>query len=396
MISALGKGREDHIAAARDGRSGIRAITSIDASSLECRIAGEVPTSLLEDEGARGDRFTRLALIAADEAVSQARLREASPDPRRIGTIIGTGMGGSATSDAAYERLYSKKLTRMPPTTIPQSMYNAATSAVSTAHGAQGPAFAVVSACASGAHAIGQGADWIRSGRGEMVLCGASDAPIVAGMIRGWESLRVLAIDNDAPWEACRPFSADRKGLVLAEGAAVFVLETEESAARRGCEIFGEIAGFGLTSDAGHLTDPSAEGAARAMTDALEDAGIEPSAVEYINAHGTATRANDVVETRAIRQAFGAHADRLAVSSTKSLHGHAMGASGAIEAALALLALNEGIVPPTINLTVPDPECDLDYVAEGSRQRIVDYFVSNSFGFGGMNASLVIRTGHHR
>ncbi len=328
--------------------------------------------------------------------MSQARLREASPDPRRIGTIIGTGMGGSATSDAAYERLYSKKLTRMPPTTIPQSMYNAATSAVSAAHGAQGPAFAVVSACASGAHAIGQGADWIRSGRGEMVLCGGSDAPIVAGMIRGWESLRVLAIDNDAPWEACRPFSADRKGLVLAEGAAVFVLETEESAARRGCEILGEIAGFGLTSDAGHLTDPSAEGAARAMTDALEDAGIEPSAVEYINAHGTATRSNDVVETRAIRQAFGAHADRLAVSSTKSLHGHAMGASGAIEAALALLALNEGIVPPTINLTVPDPECDLDYVAEGSRQRIVDYFVSNSFGFGGMNASLVIRTGHHR
>lgn len=396
IISALGRGREAHITAALDGRSGIRAISSIDASSLECRIAGEVPASLFDGETSKGDRFTRLALIAASEAAEQARLSELPQDRTRVGTIIGTGMGGSGTIDAAYERLYARGLTRMPPTTIPQSMYNAASSAVSAAHGTRGPAFSVVSACASGAHAIGQAADWIRAGRADVVLCGGSDAPIVAGMIRGWESLRVLAVDNDFPERACRPFSADRKGLVLAEGAAVFVLETAESAAWRGCAILGEIAGFGFTSDAGHLTDPSSEGAARAISDALADAGIEREAVEYVNAHGTATRANDLVETRAIRQVFGAHADRLLVSSSKSMHGHAMGASGAIEAALTLLALNEGIIPPTINLDVPDPECDLDYVSEGSRQRIVDYFVSNSFGFGGLNAALAVRTRHHR
>lgn len=355
-----------------------------------------MPASLLEGDTAKGDRFTRLALIAASEAAEQARLADLPSDRTRLGTIIGTGMGGSGTIDAVYERLYARGLTRMPPTTIPQSMYNAASSAVAAAHAARGPAFGIVSACASGAHAIGQAADWIRAGRADMVLCGGSDAPIVAGMIRGWESLRVLAVDNDFPERACRPFSADRKGLVLAEGAAVFVLETEESAVRRGCAILGEIAGFGFTCDAGHMTDPSSDGAARAISDALADAGIAPEAVEYVNAHGTATRANDVVETRAIRQAFGTHAERLAVSSTKSLHGHAMGASGAIEAALSLLALNDGIIPPTINLDVPDPQCDLDYVAEGSRQRIVDFFVSNSFGFGGLNAALAIRTRHHR
>lgn len=382
------------MAAAADGRIGIRAISSIDASHLDCRIAGEVPSSALENQAARGDRFTRLALIAAEEAAAQSRLDDPAIDRMRIATVIGTGMGGSETMDAAYERVYGRGLTRMHPATIPQSMYNAATSAVSSMLEARGPAFAVVSACASAAHAIGQAADWIRSGRADVAICGGSDAPIVPGMIRGWESLRVMAIENDAPESACRPFSADRKGLVLGEGAGILILESAAGAAQRGAEILGEIAGFGLTSDAGHPTDPSAEGAARAIALALADASIDAGAIEYINAHGTATRANDVVETRAIRQALGQHAGRVPVSSTKAMHGHAMGASGAIEAALSLVALNEGIIPPTRNLTVPDPECDLDYVAEGARERIVDYFLSNSFGFGGMNAVLALRTRH--
>lgn len=394
IISALGRGRDSHVAAAAEGRSGIRAISSIDASGLDCRIAGEVPASALEGQGTRGDRFTRFALIAAAEAAAQAGLEDPRLDRTRIATVIGTGMGGSETVDAAYERMYSRGLTRMPPTTIPQSMYNAATSAVSSMLEAKGPAFAVVSACASGAHAIGQAADWVRAGRADIVICGASDAPIVPGMIRGWESLRVLSIENDSPETACRPFSADRKGLVLAEGAGILILEGARSAARRGAQILGEVAGFGLTSDAGHPTDPSAEGAARAISLALADASVQAEAIEYINAHGTATRANDVVETRAIHHALGPHSTRVPVSSTKSIHGHAMGASGAIEAALSLVALNEAIIPPTRNLNAPDPECDLDYVSEGARERIVDYFLSNSFGFGGMNAVLALRTRH--
>jgi nodulation protein E len=271
-------------------------------------------------------------------------------------------------------------------------MYNAATSAVSRELGAFGPGFSLVSACASGTHSIGQAAQWIRTGFADVVVTGASDAPLITGIIRAWESLRVLAIDNDDPAGACRPFSANRKGLVLAEGAAVLILEAAEHAERRGAKTLGEIAGFGASSDAGHLTDPSADGAARAMLGALRDAKLAPNEVEYINAHGTATRANDSTETAAIRSVFGDHADRLAVSSSKSMHGHAMGASGAIELALSLVALNAGWIPPTLNLTAPDPECDLDYVAEGARQAAVTAFLSNSFGFGGMNAVLAVRT----
>jgi nodulation protein E len=247
--------------------------------------------------------------------------------------------------------------------------------------------YAVVSACASSAHAIGLAYQAIRAGQADAMFAGGADAPLTFGIIRGWESMRVLAIDNEHPAEACRPFSADRKGLVLAEGAAVFFLESFESARRRGVQILGEIAGFGATSDAGHLTDPSADGAARAIRMALRDAGFE--SVDYINAHGTATRANDVTETAAIKMVLG---DRVPVSSTKSMHGHAMGASGALEIACSLVALNEGFIPPTINLTTPDPACDLDYVPNEARPADVRTFLSNSFGFGGMNAVVALRT----
>jgi nodulation protein E len=388
IVSPFGRGRAATLDALRNARSGVRAITSIDPSSLNCRIAGEVPAAAHEGLHRGHDRFTRFALIAAEEAAQQAG--ELGARPERIGVLIGTGLGGCETLDASYRRIYADNA-RVPPLSIPMSMYNAASSAVSTKLGAKGVSYSVVSACASSAHAIGLAAQAIRAGQADAVFAGGSDAPIAPGIVRAWESLRVLAIDNEHPEAACRPFSADRKGLVLAEGAAVFVLESFESAQRRGAEILGELAGFGATSDAGHITDPSADGASRAMTLALEDAMLNASDVGYINAHGTGTRANDATETAAIKSVFGA--DVPPVSSTKSMHGHAMGASGSLEIAASLLALRDGFLPPTINLDQRDPECDLDYVPHQAREARVRAFLSNSFGFGGMNAVVAVRVG---
>ncbi len=388
IVSPFGRGRAAALEALRSARSGVRPIASIDASALNCRIAGEVPADAHDATHRGHDRFTRFALIAAEEALAQSGALDAEPE--RVGVILGTGLGGAETLDASYRRMYAEQA-RIPPMAIPSSMYNAAAAAVSTRAGAKGLAYSVVSACASSAHAIGLAMQAIRAGQADAVLTGGSDAPLVPGVIRGWEALRVLAIDNDRPAEACRPFSADRKGLVLAEGAAVFVLESLDAARRRGAEILGEIAGFGATSDAGHITDPDAGGAARAMALALRDARFAPEDVGYINAHGTGTRANDSTETAAIKETFGEAARRLAVSSTKSLHGHAMGASGAIEIACSLLALRDGFLPPTINLTSPDPDCDLDYVPNEPRPARAGAVLSNSFGFGGMNAAVAVR-----
>jgi len=386
IVSPFGRGKAATLDALRNARSGVRAITSIDASSLNCRIAGEVPPEAHEGLHRGHDRFTRFALIAAEEAAQQAG--ELGARPERVGVLIGTGLGGCETLDASYRRMYAENA-RIPPLSIPMSMYNAASAAVSTKLGAKGLSYSVVSACASSAHALGLAAQAIRAGQADAVFAGGSDAPIAPGIVRAWESLRVLAIDNDHPEAACRPFSADRKGLVLAEGAAVFVLESLENAQRRGAAILGELAGFGATSDAGHITDPSADGAARAMVLALEDASLNASDVGYVNAHGTGTRANDATETAAIKSVFGT--DVPPVSSTKSLHGHAMGASGAIEIASSLLALRDGFLPPTINLDHPDPDCDLDYIAHEPREGEVEAFLSNSFGFGGMNAVVAVR-----
>ena len=381
IVSPFGRGREATLDALRHARSGVRTITSIDSSSLTCRIAGEFPGELSEHRG--HDRFTRFALLAAEEAAGQAG--DLGLEPERVGVLIGTGLGGAETLDANYRRIYGEN-GRPHPLGIPSSMYNAASSAVSVKLQAKGVSYAVVSACASSAHALGLAAQAIRAGQAEAVFAGGADAPLSVGIVKAWEALRVLAVDNEHPEEACRPFSADRKGLVLAEGAAVFVLESLENARRRGAEILGEIAGFGATSDAGHLTDPSADGAARAMRLALAEARL--NRVDYINAHGTGTRANDPTETQAIRAVFGDAAPP--VSSTKSLHGHAMGASGAIEIAASLLALRDGFLPPTINLTSPDPSCDLDYVPNEPRPARATSFLSNSFGFGGMNAVVAV------
>lgn len=382
LISPFGRGKDAILDGFRHGRNAVRVMTSIDPAPLNCKIAGEVPAEAHAGLHKGFDRFTRFALIAAEEAAAQARLEA---DPHRLGVIVGTGLGGCETLDAAYRRLYQDGQSRLPPASIPWSMYNAASSALSTHFHAQGLTYSVVSACASSAHAIGQAFHAIRNGQADVMIAGGADAPLVNGIIRGWESMRVLAPDM------CRPFDADRKGLVLAEGAAMLILESFDRATRRGQPILGEIAGFGITSDAAHLTDPSVDGAARAIAMALEDAGATASDLGYINAHGTGTRANDVTETAAIRKSVG---DRVPVSSTKSMHGHAMGASGAIEIAGTLVALNEGFIPPTINLTTPDPACDLDYVPLTAREARVRLFLSNSFGFGGTNGVIAARTVH--
>jgi beta-ketoacyl-acyl-carrier-protein synthase II len=388
IISPFGRGRDAALEAMRNARSGVRRLESIDTSALNCKIGGEVPADAHQGKFKGFDRFSRFALIAAEEAVEQARIAGAV-DPSRFGVIIGTGLGGCETLDAGFRRVYRDGQPRVPPTTIPWSMYNAAASALSTHFGAKGVAYSPVSACASSAHAIGQAFEAIRSGRADAILAGGADAPLTFGIILAWESMRVLSVDNEHPDAAARPFSADRKGLVLAEGAAVLVLESMDHARQRGASILGEIVGFGITSDAGHLTDPSADGAARAMRQAIGD-----DEIEYINAHGTGTRANDVTETAAIKSVFGDRAYRIPISSTKSMHGHAMGASGAIEIVSSLVALNENVIPPTINLETPDPACDLDYVPKHAREGRVRTFLSNSFGFGGMNGVVAVRTIH--
>ncbi len=393
IVSPFGRGRASAREAMREGRSGIRTIESADTSTLNCHIAGEVPAAAHQGTFRGVDRFSRFALLAAEEAVEQAGVRGAV-DPERFGVIIGTALGGSETLDAAYRRVYKDGQGRVVPLTIPMSMYNAAASAVSMHFGAKGVAYAPVSACASSAHAIGQAFHAIRAGQADAILAGGADAPLTFGIILAWESMRVLAIDNEHPEKACRPFSADRKGLVLAEGAAVLLLESMDHAKARGQSILGEVAGFGITSDAGHVTDPSADGEARAIRLALRDGSLAERDVAYINAHGTATRANDIAETAAIKAVFGDRAAQIPVSSTKSMHGHAMGASGAIEIACSLLALNDGFIPPTINLDTRDPQCDLDYVPHASRPARLPLFLSHSFGFGGMNGVLAVRTIH--
>jgi beta-ketoacyl-acyl-carrier-protein synthase II len=392
IISPFGLGKTAALEALRSATSGIKRLTSIDASELNSKIAGEVPEDAHAGQHRGFDRFSRFALIAAEEAAQQANYGSIGLEPDRIGALVGTGLGGCETLDAGYRRMYKESQARIPPTSIASSMYNAAASAVSMKYQAKGVSYAVVSACASSAHALGLAVAAIRSGQADAVIAGGADAPLTYGVIRAWESMRVLAVDNEHPERACRPFSADRKGLVLAEGAAVFVLGTLENATRRNQPILGELIGFGATSDAGHLTDPSMDGAVRAIRMALRDAKIAPEDIGYINAHGTATQANDVTETRAIKEVFGDAARRIPVSSTKSLHGHAMGASGAIEIACSLLALNAGFLPPTVNLDRPDPECDLDYVPNRAREGRPATFLSNSFGFGGMNAVVAART----
>ena len=391
-ISAFGEGAETLWSGLREGRSGIRPIRHERAADLRVRIAAQVPESF--DPAAHVnertlpmlDRVSQFALFAANEAIAQSGLDFGADGlGRRTGVVVGTGVGGETTQDEQSRRLYGENTNRLHPLTIVRLMTNAPASHISMAHGLRGPAFAVASACASANHAIAQAALMIRAGLVDVVVAGGTEACLSYGALRAWEAMRVLADDT------CRPFSANRRGLVLGEGAGVFVLESMAHARARGAHILGVLAGVGMSADAGDIVAPDPAGSASAMTQALADAGLAPDEVDYINAHGTGTPANDPAETRAIHAVFGAHAPKLAVSSTKSMHGHALGASGALELVAVLGALRDGVVPPTANLDKADPVCDLDYVPNQARELPVRAVLSNSFAFGGLNAVLAVR-----
>ena len=378
------------------GRSAIRRIQQFDPAPLSVQIAAEIPDyDPLDYFPAKRldllDRFSQFALLAAKEAMDSSGIQVRDEERPRFGVVTGTGMGGATTFDSGYYSLYAKQVTRMHPFTIPKIMHNAATSQICMEFNAQGPSLTTATACSSSGHAIGAAFHLIKYGMADLMLTGGSEAPITFGMIRSCESVRVLAIGNGDPSKACRPFSADREGSVFGEGAAMLLLEELEHAKQRGAKIYGEIAGFGLSSDASHITQPSIDGPARAVRMALAEAEVNPEQVDYINAHGTGTRVNDVTETRVIKEVFGDHARAVAISSTKSMHGHVMGSTGAIEMAATVQAINRGVIPPTANYTQPDPECDLDYVPNQAREKPVRIAISNSFAFGGLNAVLLVR-----
>ena len=373
------------------GVSGLGPITLTPANEeLTQKVAAEVKNfdplqHFAERQLSTLDRVSQFAIVAAREAIAQAGIVFDMPLSVRTATIVGTGVGGQTTHDDSFRRVYLEKRTRVFPLTIPKLMVNAPASQVSMACGLRGPAFAVASACASATHAIGIAFHMVRSGQVDCAVTGGAEACITFGTVRGWEAMRVMSPD------VCRPFSKDRMGLVLGEGAAMMVLEPLERAQARGAEIVGEVAGFGMSADATDLTAPDQGGMARAMRDALADAQLAPSDIQYVNAHGTGTAANDETETKALHEVFGPHAPKLAISSTKSMIGHALGAAGALELVATLLAMRDGIVPPTIGYLGPDPACDLDYVPNQARAVQLGAALSNSFAFGGLNAVLAVR-----
>ena len=389
-ICALGRNVREVAASLCQGRPGIGPIESADCSQLRFQNGAEVRgyhhQPYFEDRRADFlDRFAQFAVIAAREAVACASV-EWTPELReRAAIITGSCVGGQSTEDVGFHEVYKLGHNRVHPLTIPKTMANAGASHISMEFGITGPSYTISTACSSAAHAIGQAYWMIRGGSTDLAITGGSEAPFSFGILKAWEAMRVVSP------ETCRPFSRDRRGMILGEGAAMFVLEPLEAARARGAAVHAEIVGFGMSADANHITQPSAEGAARAMRAALRDAAIAPEQIGYVNAHGTATPANDVTETAAIRAVFGAHTDRLAVSSTKSMHGHALGASAALECLATALALRDGVLPPTANFTELDPECDLDVIPNQARPAEVEYALSNSFAFGGLNAVLALR-----
>jgi nodulation protein E len=373
------------------GTSGLGPITLTPANDeLTQKVAAEVKDfdplqHFAERQLSTIDRVSQFAIVAAREAIAQSGIVFDMPLSVRTATIIGTGVGGQTTHDDSFRRIYVEKKTRVFPLTIPKLMVNAPASQVSMDCGLRGPAFAVASACASATHAIGLAFQMVRGGQVDCAVTGGAEACITFGTMRGWEAMRVMSPD------VCRPFSKGRLGLVLGEGAAMMVLEPLERARARGATILGEIVGFGMSADAADLTAPDLSGMVRAMQGALDDARLAPAAIQYVNAHGTGTAANDETETKALHRTFGAHAKKLAISSTKSMVGHALGAAGALELVATLLAVCEGIVPPTIGYLEPDPACDLDYVPNTARALPIEAAVSNSFAFGGLNAVLAVK-----
>jgi nodulation protein E len=389
VISALGQDCGQFRQSLQDGRSGIGPMELVDRTQFRFQNSAEVSRYSAGDhfENRRADlmdRFAQFAVIAAREAVRSAGVEWTPETSARTAIVTGTAYGGQESSDAAHCDIYLHQK-RPNPMAIPRAMSNAGASHISMEFGITGPAYTVSTACSSSTHAIGQAFWMVRSGIAERAITGGSEAPLNWANLRAWEALRVVSAD------ICRPFSKNRSGMSLGEGGAMLVLETLDSALSRGAPIFAEIVGFGMSADAHHLTQPNPEGAARAIRAALQDGCIYEGQIGYINAHGTATLANDSMETTAIRTVFGKQADTLPISSTKSLHGHSLGASGAMEAVATSLALYHGILPPTANFTEPDPQCDLDVIPNEARQTSVEYALSNSFAFGGLNAVLAFR-----
>ena len=396
MITPLGTTVATTWEGIRAGRSGIGPITRFDASGLETRIAGEVrdfdPTEYMDrKEVRRADRFAQLAVATAGQALGDAKLELTPENASRVGVAFGSGIGG-VTTLVDNVLSHAKDPKKVSPFMIPMMIVDMAAGEIAMKYGAKGPNMAHVSACASSAHAVGEATDTIRRGQADVMLAGGSEAGLIPVAIAAFNQARALSTRNDAPEEASRPFDKDRDGFVFSEAAGCLVLEELEHARARGARIMAEIIGYGASSDAYHVTAPAegAEGAVRAMRMAIADAAIAPTEVGYVNAHGTSTQANDGSESTAIKATFGNHAYDLAVSSTKSMTGHTLGAAGAIEAIFCVLAMRDGVLPPTINLEHPSPECDLDYVPKHARERQVAISMSNSMGFGGHNASLVI------
>jgi 3-oxoacyl-[acyl-carrier-protein] synthase II len=397
VISALGANRVEFAGALACGRSGIHVLEP-ESGSSQHRDGALVAATVASAVGATSrridleliDRVSRLALAAGVEAFEQSGLHANAALAARAGIYVGTSMGGAASIERAYDDMF--RLESEPrPFSVLSAMNNAAAGHLSMRFGLKGPNLTISSACASSTIAIGEACHAIRSGRIECALAGGSEACLVPGVLRAWNALRVLARSgNRDPAASCRPFSRDRRGIVLGEGAAIFVLESLATALRRHAPIFGEILGYGTSADATHITNPNVEGQARAMSSALVDAKLDPDDIDYINAHGTGTQAGDVCETAAIKQVFGARAHRIGVSSTKSIHGHVLGAAGAVELAACLCAQRGGFLPATMHLVEPDPQCDLDYVANAPRHGVaIRRFMSNSFAFGGSNAVLI-------
>ena len=389
-ISALGHTADEHWQTARDGVCRIAGFTAVDPSLLKVKVSAEVrdfdPLTHFDEKIAGAyDRFSQFAVVASRQAVVDSGLEFDEELAERTAVITGTGIGGATTIDVNSARIYRDGNRRVHPNTIPKLMPSAASSHITLEHGITGPSFTVTSACSSATHAVGEAFWMIRMGRAKAAITGGSEAILTYGSLPGWQALRVMDP------ETCRPFDRRRQGMVLGEGAGMLVLEEMDAAKRRGARIYGEMAGFGLSADAESILEPSEVGATRCLRWALEDAQLNPEDFDYVNAHGTGTQANDVNETRAIRHVFGSHADRLMVSSTKSMHGHALGGAGALELVLTVKAMEQGIAPPTANLEEPDPDCDLDYLPGEARERPIRAALSNSFAFGGLNAVLAIR-----
>ncbi len=399
ILSSLGKTKEETFRNLIKGKNGIFPIERFDASKFSVRIAGEIknfdPAQRLDKkELKRNDRYTIYALWAADEALQDAGLlNKNSYDPFKIGIIISSGIGGLETLEKEKETALLKGYDRVSPFLVPMMIADIASGVLSIKYGFKGPNYCVVSACASSAHALGEAFKIIERGDADCMIVGGSEAPITPLSLAGFANMKALSTRNDEPDKASRPFDKERDGFVMGEGAAVIVLEEMNSALERGANIYAEIVGYGATADAYHITAPcvDGEGAYFAMKNAVDDAGISPDEIDYINSHGTATPRGDIAETMAIKRLLGERAYKVPVNATKSLVGHLLGGAGALESSVTVMSIKESIIHPTRNLTNPDPECDLDYVKEGARKINIRYALSNSFGFGGHNASLLFK-----